>query len=101
MKPAPIPEFVPFGPEWEKELTKLPKAFLINELREALRARSELEAWKLSAIECGPPLQKIGWELDLRLGDSIHDKILPELIKRRKEIEELRTEIEKLNGQTG
>lgn len=28
-------DFIPYGPEWEKELMKLPKKFLIDRYREA------------------------------------------------------------------
>jgi hypothetical protein len=43
----------------------------------ALTTILALLAWKESAIAVTPPLQEIGRELLVCLGDSIHDKILP------------------------
>lgn len=33
--------YVPFGPEWEKEVMKLPKKFIVETLRKALMANQE------------------------------------------------------------
>jgi hypothetical protein len=33
--------YVPFGPEWEKEVMKLPKKFIVEMLRKALMANQE------------------------------------------------------------
>jgi hypothetical protein len=43
------------------------------------KERDELRTWKESAMATTPPLQEIGRELGLTLGESIHDKILPAL----------------------
>lgn len=54
----------------------------------ALAAKvKELEAWKKEAISVMPDLQAIGKELGLEIGDTVHDKILPALKKRRVLIE--------------
>jgi hypothetical protein len=42
--------------------------------------------WKQSAISVMPPLQEIGRELDLNLGESIHDKILPSIQKLKQQL---------------
>lgn len=41
------------------------------------RENKELRGWKESAISVMPDYQAIGAELGVRLGDSVHDKILP------------------------
>jgi uncharacterized protein YacL (UPF0231 family) len=56
------------------------------------RERDELRRWKTEALTVMPPYQEIGQEIGVTFGDSIHDKILPELIRRREEIEILRRE---------
>jgi hypothetical protein len=44
----------------------------------SLRAEvARLQAWKESMIAVTPDWQEIGKELGVRLGDSIHDKVLP------------------------
>jgi len=50
---------------------------LIKRLEQAERERDEALRWKESAMSVTPPIQDIGRELDLNLGESIHDKILP------------------------
>lgn len=53
---------------------------------EALSAEvAGLRAWKESAIAVMPPMQEIGKALDLNLGESIHDKILPGLLALRED----------------
>lgn len=52
---------------------------------------NELRAWKESAMSVTPDMQKIGRLLNVRLGDSIHDKIIPG-------IQQLQSEIERLKG---
>lgn len=47
----------------------------------------ELEGWKESAIAVTPNWQDIGKEIGVRLGDSVHDKVLPALVKRREALE--------------
>lgn len=64
----------------------------------------ELREWKRQAIEVMPPLQEIGKATGVKLGESIHDKILPyiekqhvkleEKDKRIKELEDMITELE-------
>lgn len=41
----------------------------------------ELREWKRQAIEVMPDMQAIGKELNIKLGESVHDKILPGIIK--------------------
>lgn len=37
-----IPEdYIPFGPEWEKEMMKVPKKYLIELLRKELKAKAD------------------------------------------------------------
>jgi hypothetical protein len=39
MEASTVPDsYVPFGPEWEKEVMKLPKKFIVEMLRKALMA---------------------------------------------------------------
>jgi len=38
LSPAIPDSYVPFGPEWEKEVMKLPKKFIVEMLRKALMA---------------------------------------------------------------
>lgn len=45
--------------------------------RELEAENEELREWKKSAISVMPPIQEIGKELNVRLGHSVHDKILP------------------------
>lgn len=42
-------EYVPFGKEWEKGMSKISKAFIIEMLKKALIKNKDLEA-KLEAI---------------------------------------------------
>lgn len=56
---------------------------------------ADLRRWKAEALSVMPPLQEIGREIGATLGQSIHDKILPELIRRREEIERLREAFKK------
>jgi hypothetical protein len=52
--------------------------------------RDELKIWKEGAISAMPPMQEIGEEIGVVFGQTIHDKILPELIRRREAIERAR-----------
>lgn len=36
-------DFEPFGPEWEKELMKLPKRFIIEQYRNAAKKAAQFE----------------------------------------------------------
>lgn len=56
---------------------------------------ADLRRWKAEALAVLPDFQEIGREIGVTLGDSVTDKILPELIRRREEIEILRWELEK------
>lgn len=63
-----------------------------------------LQYWKESAISVTPPMQEIGEALGVRLGESIHDKILPRIQALRtglaaveKERDEARKDTELLN----
>lgn len=49
-----------------------------------------LEAWKAEALSVTPPLQEIGRELGVPLGESIHDKILPGIVALKAENQRLR-----------
>lgn len=44
------PDYIPYGPEWEKELMKLPKKFLIDRYREVCQRIPNDEQYKLSAL---------------------------------------------------
>ncbi len=59
-------------------------------LASLLSERDNLRRWKAEALSVMPPLQEIGQEIGVTFGQAIHDKILPELIRRRGEIERLR-----------
>jgi hypothetical protein len=48
----------------------------------------ELERWKESAIAVMPDYQAVGRELGLRLGESVHDKILPAIQQLREQRDE-------------
>jgi hypothetical protein len=54
------------------------------------RERDQLKIWKEGAISVMPPIQEIGEEIGVVFGQTIHDKILPELIRRREAIERAR-----------
>jgi hypothetical protein len=45
-----------------------------------------LWGWKKSAIEVMPDMQAIGKELGLTVGQSVHDKILPGILKLKQEL---------------
>lgn len=63
----------------------------IEELRLKVK---ELEVWKKQAIEVMPPYQEIAQELGIKLGESIHDKILPNIKMLKKRISELESHLE-------
>ncbi len=68
---------------WVRALQKIGKAYAQDVLVLQLELAAErekvrdLEAWKKSALSVSPPLQEIGRELGLTIGESVHDKILP------------------------
>jgi hypothetical protein len=55
--------------------------------RKLERERDQLQRWKEEAISAMPPIQEIGEEIGVVFGQPIHDKILPELIRRRETLE--------------
>jgi hypothetical protein len=61
----------------EREELRTTNQQLTEQLDAEREKVAELECWKKSAIAVMPPIQEIGRELDLKLGESIHDKILP------------------------
>src|SRR5688572_9341038 len=58
-------------------------------LEEKERRIKELSEWKESAISVMPDYQAIGKEMGIRLGDSIHDKILPAIKNLKERVKEL------------
>jgi hypothetical protein len=73
---------------------------LIEELREELQTekernyildkeRQELRAWKAHALACTPDWQAIGKALNLRLGTSVSDQVLPGILNLLKDRHEL------------
>src|SRR3990167_8120178 len=65
-----------------------------REITSLKASNADLEAWKTSAVAAvsGFDLQAFGEEIQAEIDDSIGDKILVELQKRRKEIAELRAD---------
>lgn len=43
-------DYIPFGPEWEKVLMKLPKKFIINQYRKACQADPAKDQMKLTML---------------------------------------------------
>jgi hypothetical protein len=66
-----------FGPSEIEALLEQEEEQIAMWVDFSLAENAELLAWKQSAMEIMSPLQDIGKELSVRLGDSIHDKILP------------------------
>lgn len=56
----------------------------IERIKDLKKERDELAEWKRQALSVYPPMQEIGKELGLTLGDTIHDKILPGIITLKK-----------------
>ena len=54
-----------------------------------LQQHAELSSWKESALAIALPYQDIAKELNIGLGESIHDKILPSIIALKAEIDAL------------
>lgn len=54
---------------------------------------ADLRRWKAEALTVLPDCQAIGREIGVTFGDSVTDKILPELVRRREEIEDLRKKV--------
>jgi hypothetical protein len=88
--------FVPFGPEWEKEIMKVPKLFIVGMLRKALLAnQAAADAMPLSskpeanevqtaqavdpAAICSPPLwpEELDKLRDLKVGHECEAHVLP------------------------
>src|SRR5690348_11764926 len=55
----------------------------------ALKELEELREWKRQAIEVMPDFQAIGKEIDVKLGEPVHDKIVDCLKARKAEIKRL------------
>lgn len=61
---------------------------------EALKAEvNSLRQWKYEAIAVMPDFQTIGRLLGLKLGQSVHDKIVPGIVKLKEENERLRQKV--------
>jgi hypothetical protein len=72
---------------------------LQSSLKEKEKECEELKAWKQSAIEIMRPLQSIGHAMDVRLGETIHDKIVPFIEKLKAENERLKFDNAELQRQ--
>lgn len=57
---------------------------------------AELKAWKESAMSVMPPMQEIGKALGVRLGESIHDKILPGIERLKGYMNAYETELQRI-----
>ena len=57
---------------------------------------SELEEWKRRAIEVMPDFQEIGKLINVKLGEPIHDKIIPFIQSQSETIQKLREGLEDL-----
>jgi post-segregation antitoxin (ccd killing protein) len=66
--------------EYNMSLSLLVERALEEQL---IAERDQLKKWKEEAISVMPPMQEIGEEIGVGFGQTIHDKILPELIRRR------------------
>lgn len=53
----------------------------------------ELERWKKSALAVMPDFQEIGKLLDIPIGESVHDKIIPAIKSMQEEIENLKSNL--------
>jgi hypothetical protein len=63
----------------------------------ALRSQlSEAQAWKESMLAVTPDMQKIGKLLNVKLGESVHDKIIPGIEKLQQEVAEAQENYEKV-----
>ena len=62
---------------------------LATDGREQEKELDELKAWKERAMEVMSPIQEIGEVMNVKLGESIHDKILPFIRELTKENESL------------
>lgn len=65
------------------DTTEMPVVVPAEFARRLERERDELKIWKEGAISVMPPIQEIGEEIGVVFGQTIHDKIIPELIRRR------------------
>ena len=59
---------------------------------------AELCAWKESAMKVMPDFQAIGSALDVGLGQSVHDKILPGIIALKQRAESAEAQVKKLES---
>jgi hypothetical protein len=58
----------------------------------------ELRAWKAQAIACTPDWQAIGKALNLRLGTSVSDQVLPAILNLLREKRELLIQLRRLQS---
>ena len=75
--------------------TSKANAKLIAEIESLKKERDELKAWKESAMKIMSPMQPIGHAMNVGLGESIHDKILPYIESLKAENERLKVLIKK------
>jgi hypothetical protein len=81
--------------EWKKIASELSNNIeeiqteLNFQLHEKDQRIKELEQWKREAISVTPDMQAIGKALNIPLGQSVHDKILPGIERMKERIEEL------------
>jgi hypothetical protein len=108
-------DYIPYGEEWIKEMNKLPKDAILrmfskmgieknqelkqvqSSLKEKEKECEELKAWKESMLNVMPPIQEIGQVINVKLGESIHDKILPFIEELKAENERLKNLVEEIN----
>lgn len=45
------PEYIPFGPEWVKEMKKLPKEFIIQQYKNQILLKKEAQAAAYDALK--------------------------------------------------
>lgn len=77
---------------WTNQRAELAETTASNGLDEIRRLVAEVErlrAWKESAMDIMAPMQDIGREIGVKLGQPIHDKILPWILKAKEETERL------------
>lgn len=80
--------------ELERDAERLINAndFLLSRVEVVRNRVFELEAWKEGAMKVMAPFQDIGREMGLKLGEPIHDRILPF-------IRELKAKVQALGGE--
>jgi hypothetical protein len=82
---------IAYRPTKDEAVRLLVELRKVQSAEDVLRAQiKELEAWKESAIAHMPDFQEIGKLLNIPLGESVHDKIIPGI----KKIQELQKEVD-------